>query len=236
MLISPYLNKPPTCFDGKQNGAEAGVDCGGECARACMSESEDTSLLWARVFRVLPGRYNAVAYLENKNANTAAQKVSYRFRFADSNNVYIGKREGTTFIPTAGRFAIFEPAIDLGNSVPVYTTFEFTSAPDWIRLPAELVRQVNVTISDSEIIEEGVAPKLFANVRNNSLFKIPGLSVVTILYDADGNALSASSTYLDVLPPETTLPISFTWPEPYVGRAVVKEFIPLYDIFLVGLD
>jgi hypothetical protein len=236
LFAYPYFNKPPTCIDGLKNGTETGVDCGGECARACLFETEDVSLLWARAFRVVPGRYNAVAYLENKNQNVAAQKVSYRFRFADSNNVFIGKREGETFIPPAGRFAIFAPAIDLGNSIPVYTTFEFTSVPDWVRLPEELVRQLNVTVTDAEVIEEDVAPKLFANVRNNSLFKIPEVSVVAILYDSNGNVLNASSTYLEVLDPETIEPVSYTWPEPFEGRVIMKELIPYYDLFKVAID
>ena len=186
------------------------------------------------VFKVLRGRYNALAYLESKNENTAVRKVGYRFRFADSNNIYIGKREGETFLPTAGRFAIFEPAIDLGNSMPVYTTFEFTAEPDWVRVPQELVRQVYISVSDIQLEGEGSAPKLFANVRNHSLFKVPSLSVVAILYDSLGNTLTASSTYLDVLPGEASAPGSFTWPESYGGEAAVKELIPMYDIFRVG--
>lgn len=232
-VISPYINKPPTCFDGKQNGAETGADCGGACQLQCTFEAEKISVLWARAFEVLPGRYNAVAYLESKNENTAVDQVSYRFRFADSNNIYIGKREGVTFIPPAGRFAIFEPAIDLGNSVPVYTTFEFTSEPAWLNVSPEKVRQLNITAYDIELQDEDTAPKLFASIRNDSLFGIPEVSVVAILYDELGNALAASSTYLDSLPAETILPLSYTWPKSYGGLAKVKELIPMFNIFRV---
>ena len=30
---------PPSCFDGKRNGAEEGIDCGGSCAHICLSGS-----------------------------------------------------------------------------------------------------------------------------------------------------------------------------------------------------
>ena len=30
-IIAPYLRSDPTCFDGKQNGNEEGVDCGRSC-------------------------------------------------------------------------------------------------------------------------------------------------------------------------------------------------------------
>src|ERR1035437_5233264 len=96
-VIYPKLNKPPTCSDGIQNGTETGIDCGGSCTYACLAQMAPVSVLWSRAFEVVPGRYNAVAYLVNHNKNVAVEKISYRFRFADANNVYIGKREGSTF-------------------------------------------------------------------------------------------------------------------------------------------
>ena len=232
----PYLNKKPTCNDQMQNGDESGVDCGGSCALACLAEVDQISLLWSRVFKVVPGRYNAVAYLENKNINTAIYKIKYRFRFADENNVYIGKREGETSIPPAGAFAIFEPAVDLGSSVPVYTTFEFTETPVWVKVPKERVEQINFTIRDITLINEDTSPALYAKITNNSLFIVPDLNVVTILYDELGNAVSASRTYLDSLRAEESADINFTWPEAFTSKVVNKEIIPMFNIFNVKLN
>src|SRR3989339_265818 len=106
LIAYSKLNKAPTCFDNKQNDTETGVDCGGSCANACLAQVDPISVLWARAFRVVPGRYNAVAYLENHNKNIAINKVNYKFRFADKNNIYIGKREGSAYVPPSGRFAI----------------------------------------------------------------------------------------------------------------------------------
>ena len=92
LIIAPTFTKAPTCGDNKQNGDEVGIDCGGSCARACLSQVDAISVLWARSFKVIEGRYNAVAYLENHNKNTAIDKINYRFRFADKNNIYIGKK------------------------------------------------------------------------------------------------------------------------------------------------
>jgi hypothetical protein len=235
LIIFSYLNDPPTCSDGKQNGTETGIDCGGSCQRVCLFEADKISILWSRAFRVLPGRYNAIAYLENKNENNAVEKVSYRFRFADSNNIYIGKRDGETFIPPARKFAIFEPAVELGNSVPVYTTFEFTTEPDWVKVSPNKVRELQVSISDIRLVDEATNPKLFATVRNRSLFQIPKLSIVAILYDSLGNAVSTSNTTIEALLRETSVPVSFTWPEAFDRSVVVKELIPMYNIFSVEL-
>ncbi|KKS03801.1 MAG: hypothetical protein UU58_C0015G0009, partial [Candidatus Nomurabacteria bacterium GW2011_GWA2_41_25] len=80
------------------------------------------------------------------------------------------------------------------------------------------------------------SPRLSATIKNNSLFTIPNVSVVVILYDNSGNALSASRTYLSRLAPLENADINFTWPEPLTGAVVAKEIIPMYDIFSVQLN
>lgn len=235
LIIRPLFVKAPTCGDGKQNGNETGVDCGGTCLKACVSQVDKISVLWSRAFRVVPGRYNAVAYLENHNKNTAINKINYRFRFADENNVYVGKREGSTFIPPSGKFAIFEPAVDTGHSIPVYTTFEFTQTPDWVQVAQEKTGQLEVLVSNINLINEDSNPVLSATIKNNSFFFIPEVKIVAILYDANHNAVSVSHTFLDGLAGEEKRDITFTWPEPFSSKIVSKEIIPMYNIFLVKL-
>lgn len=236
LIIYPSLNKAPTCTDGRQNGDETGIDCGGSCLTACTAQVDQVSILWARAFRVIPGRYNAVAYLVNHNKNAAVGKINYRFRFADANNVYIGKREGSTIIPTAGNFAVFEPGIDIGNSIPVYTTFEFSETPVWLQVPQDKLDQLKVVVSNIKLQDESTSPHLSATITNNSLFTIPNVNIVTVLYDAAGNAISASRTYLNQLSPFQSSDINFTWPEAFSGTVVAKEIIPMYDIFSVKLQ
>ena len=236
LIARPYLNKPPTCADGKQNGTELGVDCGGGCLRACYFQTDEISILWSRAFRVVPGRYNAVAYLENHNANTAVEKIKYRFRFADKDNLYIGKREGETTIPPAGKFAVFEPAIGIGNSIPVYTTFEFTEVPKWSQVSEEKVKQLRILVSDILLENPDTSPALSARIKNDSLFTIPEVNVIAILYDKSGNALSASRAYLGRLSGEEERNVSFTWPEPIGGEVIAKEVIPIWNIFQAKLE
>lgn len=237
LAVYPSFHKAPTCFDGVQNGSETGIDCGGSCANACFDQVSQPTVLWARAFEVVPGRYNAVAYIVNHNKNSAVEKVSYRFRFADANNVYIGKREGTTFIPPGGNFAVFEPAIDVGNSIPVITTFEFTDTLQWLQVSQDKIDQLKVLISDIQLSNETTSPSLSATIKNTSLFAIPNVSVVAILYDASGNAVSVSKTLVSQLNPLQSAPLSYSWLEPFPGGAVVKkELIPMYDIFSAKLQ
>jgi hypothetical protein len=202
---------------------------------ACLSQVDQISVLWARAFQVIPGHYNAVAYLENHNKNAAIDKISYRFRFADSNNVYIGKREGSTFIPPGGKFAIFEPSLDVGNSIPVYTTFEFTETPTWVTVSQDKINQLQMLVSNVVFSGEDTSPRLSATIKNGSFFTIPEMNVVAILYDGSHNAVSASRTYLEMLSPEESRDINFTWPNPFQSKVISKEIIPMYNIFSIQL-
>ncbi|MFA6520453.1 MAG: hypothetical protein WCT44_02485 [Candidatus Paceibacterota bacterium] len=236
IIIYPQFNKPPTCNDFKQNGTETGVDCGGVCTLACIEQVSPMSVLWARAFQVIPGRYNAVAYIVNHNKNTAVQRINYRFRFADAKNIYIGKREGSTFVPPGGKFAVFEPAIGIGNSIPVYVTFEFTQTPVWLQVPQDTINQLKVLVSNIQLEGETTNPHLSATIKNSSLFTLPNLGVIAILYDKTGNAVSASRTYINQIAPLQSKDIDFTWPEAFSAPVVAKEIIPMYDIFSAKLQ
>lgn len=227
----PYFNKPPTCYDGKQNGTETGIDCGLGCPLACKVDTDKISILWSRVFEVVPGRYNAVAYIENHNPNMAVDKISYRFRFADENNIFLAKREGQFFIPPAGKYAIFEPAVDLGNSIPVYTTFEFLEDPVWVNVPPEKVQQLKIFVEEVVVDESGEFPKINASLRNNSFFEIPDVTTVAILYDEKGNVINTSKTYLERLKGEEKTSIVFTWLSPFTSPIFRREIIPMFNIF-----
>ncbi len=235
LIAYPVLNKAPSCIDGFKNGTETGIDCGGSCAKACIAQVDEVSILWARSFKVVKGRYNAVAYLENHNKNTVVNKINYKFRFADANNVYIGKREGTTYIPPQGKFAIFEPGIDIGNSIPVYTSFEFTQSPDWVQISKEKIDQLQFLVSNIKLAGEDTSPSLSATIKNPSLFTIPDIQVVVILYDVQHNAISTSSTYIDEMAGEESKEIHFTWPEPFSDKVIEKEIIPMFNVFSVKI-
>lgn len=234
-FIYPFFQKAPSCLDGKQNGDELGVDCGGSCLNLCLNQVDQLSVLWARSFKVVDGRYNAVAYIENHNKNSAIEKINYRFRFADKNNIYIGKREGSTTVPPSGKFAIFEPAIDIGNSIPVYTTFEFTEIPTWKSVPLDKIQQLNIGISGIVFSGENDKPALSAIVKNNSIFNIPEVSLVAILYDENHNAISTSRTYIEDFNREEEKEVNFTWQEAFNSKIVSKEIIPIYNIFSVNI-
>lgn len=215
------LKKPPTCFDGKLNQDERGIDCGGVCALVCKQDVAPISVLWSRTFYVSGSVYNSVAYIENPNASAVAYNVPYVFRVFDEQNILITERTGKTDIMDNGIVPIFEGAIDMGWRKPVRTFFEFTKQPVWVKKP----KLPRVVTSTRAIQNADTAPRLEAEIRNEEVYEIRNIEVVATIFDEKENAIAVSRTIVAFLAGQDTKQLFFTWPKPFEGAASRIEVI-----------
>lgn len=233
ILIYPMLFKKPTCSDGKQNGTEIGVDCGGSCSIMCKIDVSDPSIIWSRAFHVTDNNYNLVAYVENRNKNSAVVSAKYEFRIYDTNNKLLGRREGITFIPPNQQFAVFESRFDSGESKIKSVTFEFLSPLVWVKkfptLQTLPIRVKNIIFDNNKD-----TPGLSAIISNESVYDIPEFDVITILYDVNKNAINASKTHKYKLLSNSSMPVTFTWPEELPIVSVTQDVMVLINPFLVS--
>lgn len=215
------LDKPPTCFDGKLNQNERGVDCGGACMLVCRQDSSPVSVLWSRTFQVSNSVFNSVAYIENPNADAIAFNIPYVFRVFDGQNILITERTGVTNIIDNGIVPIFEGAIDMGWRKPVRTFFEFTREPVWIKKP-KLPRLVTST---RDIQNADTAPRLEAEINNMEVYEVRNIEVVATIFDAKENAIAVSRTIVPILAGQSSKKLIFTWPRPFEQTASRIEVI-----------
>ncbi len=224
--------RAPTCTDLKQNGTETGIDCGGNmCTNLCTFEVKIPTVLWSRSFAITDSVYNATAYIENKN-EAATKSIGYEFRLYDSSGVLVARREGSALIPPLGRYAIVETGIAVGNTSVRRTTFEFSKTPAlWEKIPESIAR-LRVNTSNIFFDDSGAIPRLNALLTNVSpTVTLNNTSVAAILYDADDNAISVSQTLVQILSPNASSPIFFTWPRS-LGKSVIRhEIVPIIDVF-----
>lgn len=219
--------EPASCNDRVYNGTELGVDCGGSCALLCSFEAAPLRVLWSRIFEVSPGRYNAVAYVENPNRHAGVREIGYVFRVVDDRNTIIAQRQGTTFITPNGISPLFESDIRTDVAVPARIFFEFTEEPLWYR--AQAIGQA-LSVMDTRLLDTATRPRIDAMLLNNSLAEFKDVEVVGVVFAADGNAVAASRTIVDVLSKNTSLPIVFTWPRPFEKR--LEQCVVPSDIVL----
>ena len=225
-----FFSSVPTCFDGKQNGIEVGVDCGGTCQLACEQESKPLIIRWAQVTPVTDNVYNAVAYIENQNLLYAVKNIHYSFLIYDEKNILITERNGSTFIGSNQRTAIFEPSIKVGNRMPAFTHFSFTEEPIFTRVDKRLSQRL-LTVERQTWSQLESSPKLKITLRNSNTFDISDIRVISIAYDGQGNALVASATVIDEIPQGSFVDSVFTWPKPLSEQPVRTEIIPRINPF-----
>ncbi len=234
-FILPKLNTKPTCSDGKQNGSEQGIDCGGACTKLCAFQTADVVVKWARVFPVTSSVASVVAYIQNPNIAAAARNVPYQFKIYDADHQFIVERTGVAYIAPNGASAIFEGGIQVGSRVPVYAEFKFTADPLWVSLDPR-IGTISVVPSNPVIENIESKPRLTGTISNVSdRYGVTTVTVVAILYDNDDNAVGASQTVIPVLGPSGSSEAFFTWPNPFGKQVVRTELIPKFDVFNVSL-
>ncbi len=232
VLVGLKKTKKPSCFDGVQNGQETGVDCGGECVKVCRDEVRNIVVWWERPFRVAPGVYNAVAYFENQNLDSALKKINYEFRLYDKNNILVSEpRRGSTFIEPNKRSAVFESGITTGENEAYTAFFKISSVQDWKRVDSSFSYSL-FGVTDPLLTNQDLAPKVSAFVENKSFYNFKDVPVVVVLYNDDGNAIAASRTYIDSLDQGDSKKVFFLWPEPFKHPVSRIEVIPRIDPFI----
>jgi len=203
-----FFNAPPTCFDGVQNGAERGVDCGGSCTLICAIDARAPVVLWSRIFETSPGVYTAAAYVQNANIGAGAREVPYLFQLFDADNSHVMERSGVTDLPPVQTIPIIEHNIVTGTRRATRVLFSFDAVPVWSTIQTD-------TIPRLRIAKQVLAPdgsRLSATISNDTVSDASHVTVVAVLFDVDGIARAASKSQIEYLQHKTSQDVVFTWP------------------------
>jgi len=217
----------PSCIDGKQNRDEVDIDCGGtKCSYLCTSQVSAPRVELVRAFTLSNNRTDALAYVWNDNKNAEARNAPYTLELYGSDGVKIAKKEGTLDLLAGSRSVLFIPALTSGAQVDrAFITFD-TSRISWQKAestPATLVTE------GTQVTETGT-PRITSVLRNDAFEAAYQVRVVATVFDAEGIAIAASQTLVPVLAARSSVPLTFTWNEPFtapIGRIEVTPLRPL---------
>jgi hypothetical protein len=221
-----FFYEAPTCFDGKQNGTEAGVDCGGECQLLCTNQALPPLVKWTRYFEVIPGLYNAVAYLENQNTSAGTQNLEYKFTIYDRDSTVLSERTGSIELRPKEIIPVVANELRTGVLKPARISFEITNEVEWQK--AE-IRNPIIIPKDQRVTQPDGVPRVTAVLENIGFNRVEDIRTVVILYNEEGNAIGVSSTKTNSISPAESENVIFTWPQNFVGEVSRVEIIPLYD-------
>lgn len=216
-VLAYYIARPlPSCFDGKKNQDETGVDCGGLQCRACLDEQpKDIVVLWTRFFEVRPGVYDVAALVENPNLLSGTRTMPYTFKLLDGEGATLATKRGEAYALASERFLIFESGLAAVGGDPRRVTFEIKNF-EWIpdRKKDPPLRLVQTTREF-----DGARPRFTAVLKNDSILDVRGVDVSVVVSDIDGNALAVASSHVDKVADSASEQVVFTWPAPFpTGR------------------
>tara|TARA_R110000824_G_scaffold401771_1_gene615902 strand:+ start:553163 stop:553927 length:765 start_codon:yes stop_codon:yes gene_type:complete len=219
-----FVYEAPSCSDGKQNRDEVGVDCGGtQCSYLCTSQVSVPRVELVRAFTLGNNRTDALAYVWNDNKNAEARNAPYTLELYGSDGVKIVKKEGSLDLLAGSRSILFIPALTSGARIDrAFITFD-TSRISWQKAestPATLVTE------GIQVTETGT-PRITSVLRNDAFEAAYQVRVVATVFDPEGIAIAASQTLVPVIAARSTVPLTFTWNEPFTASIGHIEVTPL---------
>jgi hypothetical protein len=217
------LYKAPSCNDDTQNQGETGVDCGGPCSHLCTPDTLKAQVLYARPLTQKPGRTDVIASIANKNPDAAAKNVPFTVTLYGGDGTVLATKQGTVDLPPGSTVPVFIPGLYSGfqSVAHAFLTID-DNAVYWYRYTdtRPVLPTSNVTVTP------GDAPRATASVSNPTAYPIFNLPVVITVFDASNNAIAASRTVVDQVPPQGSASMIFTWNAAWNGTPAREEVVP----------
>jgi hypothetical protein len=220
-----FFYKPASCNDGKQNGDETGVDCGGGCKLICQADYLPIIQKGdPQVIRVSTTTYALVIHAENPNVNGQVLRAGYTMKvYEASSTIPIKIIDGATFVPKASIFAVFAGPLSFGESIPYRATFEWKKDTlVWVKNDLPIP---DLNIQNKVLSTENNQPRLTAEVKNESLDPVKNIELTALIFDNTGNIVGVSKTLVDEVDKGGTESVIFTWPTNFEKEPASEEIL-----------
>lgn len=225
-IAAAVMYKTPTCTDRTQNQGEQGVDCGGACTYLCTAQVQNPNVVFVRAVSLRGGRTDVVASIQNPNTKAQAKHAPYTIELYGADAMLIGRVTGFIDLPAGKTVPLFVRAAAQGSVVDhAFISF----APEkvsWTESVAPYVlprvADVALTVSDS--------PRVTASLVNEIYDSMLGVRAIAVVYDEMGTVIAASETLVPALAAQSSVPVTFTWNEPFITASPRVEILPVLSL------
>jgi len=222
VLIPYYLShrEVPTCFDGKKNQKEEGIDCGGGCALVCKGTVQDLKVLWTKIDEIRDGVYEVAFSVENPNRGVGARNIPYTATLFSENGTEVGTRSGTTYAGPNESFLVYEGNILAKNNEPPTSAEIRFGEFSWITMakPQEMF-----SITQKQLTNLDIRPRLSALVRNDTPVAQERVEIAALVSDDSGDVVGYGKTFIDRILPGEAKPVTLTWTKPFNYQASLES-------------
>src|SRR3989344_1208469 len=217
-----WYKTKPTCFDGRQNGQEEGVDCGTlACGKACSVAIKEIKIQTAEFVTAKDGISEAVMEIYNPNVGQAIADGAHTLIFEDFSGNETKRFEGNKFYIFPGQTKLIVrgniPGIPAGSKMRI--ELESINWRETGDLPnaAFAVRQ--------EALLPGIQSSYEAVVSNNSDYDFKKVDVAVVVRDSSGNLVTAVTTNIQTFLARTNRSFKVSWPFELPADAVVRTHV-----------
>ncbi len=219
-----WLKPSPSCFDGRQNQGEIGIDCGGPCIDCEIKILNPLEVSWLRHFPV-DDRVVIAAEIRNPNFNYGADNFSYIFTIYNYFGEKIYTLNKNSFIYAGEIKYLIEANIDINpkniNKIKLsFSNINWKSKEEFPR-PEIQIREIR-TESAQPIRVSGL-------VINNNAFALSDVNVVSFLFNKNGFRIGASIAKLGSLPAfeEKFFRIVFPGHISLIAEEIIEKLAPI---------
>jgi hypothetical protein len=214
--------KTPTCTDGKKDGDETGIDCGGSsCSTVCTAEAQPATIRFARTL-MQSGRSDLIAYIDNPNTKAFAKDVHFNIDIYRQDG-HVLQRHATLSLPPNSSTPLFSPGISTEAVQQVFVSF-VTGYPVWVRSGdnSNAPKASNILIGSTT-----THPHIVATITNQTAYPESNVPLIATVFAEDGSVIAASQTVIPTLPAQGSAQAIFTWNEPFSAPYGRIDVVPL---------
>ncbi len=192
-----WLKPAPSCFNNVQDQNEQGIDCGGVCTKFCLpSGLSDIEISGqAQIFHPATSSISVMAEVQNKNADTAAEDLPYKFVFYDNQGNILHEIDGNSFIYASEIKYIAEFNRNFPDAFKIVTVSFSIGETKWVPKSLfsqpQLVKQsLNTTSSASGVTASG-------NFINSGTVPVRKVTILAVFYGKFGQPAGISGSEID---------------------------------------
>ena len=199
-----FLRPEPSCFDGRQNQDERGLDCGGRCLKVCVPE---TAVLRVRgAVDILPlatasgtVRVSLLGEVENPEREFAAKNFLYTFDLFDAEGRTLASFSDTAYMYASEiRYLVLPNRVVPGGVLP-HSGRLTISGIEWT--PEARMPRPKIAVNVQSAADEGATFVARGIITNQDSLPFRHVELLGLFYSTEGELLGVSEAELETLAP-----------------------------------
>lgn len=228
-----FFKAPETCFDGKRNQNESGIDCGGVCQAVCKENVIGTDLEITEIAFVPGGngQYDILGKIYNPNDEIGATSFTYAAELRDGSGEVLAARSGTSYILPQENKYILE--LNLAAQAQPATASLRISEIEWARFSGYQEKpSINIYQKRYGPISSGAGfSEAFGLLSNESPYDFRSIIVRVILRDNSGKPLAFNTTEMRTVRSHEERDFRLVWPSAFPGTVEKVEMEADADVY-----